>query len=255
MDSGGGIFSRAKAAASGLKNKATGYAQRKMMDKMMPKMPGLPGLPNFANPSGAKGLVNRMESQPIWLKIVILLIVTSFVGVLFAYIHKKESTFGFETLNQGLIVVAIVVIGLAIAYFMKFDMIDFLISSQVNLLCFYFLISYAGLTALLSAEGFFNNFLSIFTTAGQIIADPTQIFEKGFSLIIPIIFFLIPLIVLLKNATQNIFLALASVATAAAIVYILYPKNNVNPIAGGQGFDLASKNCEKKWSNGWGLFC
>jgi hypothetical protein len=249
MDSGG-FLSKARSAVSSARSKAKGYAQRKMFERMTPKIPDISSFKMPGLPSGkaTQSAANNLESQPIWLKIVILLIVTGFVGILFAYIHKKESTFGFNTLNQGLIVVAIVVIGLGLAYFMKFDKIDFLISSQINLLCFYFLISYAGLTALLTPDGFFSNFLDIFVTAGQIISDPTQIFEKGFSLIIPIIFFLIPLIILLKNATKNIWLALASVATAAGIVYILYPKNNVNPIAGGQGFDLGTANCrEHSW--------
>jgi hypothetical protein len=252
MDSGGDIFSRARTAASGLKDKAKGYAQKKMMDRMMPKMPGLPGMPNMA---GVQGSASKLEKQPILAKIATLVIMTIFIGIFFAYIHKKESTFGYDSLQQGLIVAAIVIIGIGLSFFFKYDMIDFIISSQVNILCFYFLIAYSGLTAIITPSGFFDHFLDIFITAGQIIADPTQIFDKGFSLIIPIIFFIIPLLILLNNLTKNIWLALMVLATSGGVVYVLYPKNSINPIPGGAGFDIGTASCRENVWEIWKKKC
>ena len=255
MDSGGAFLQGLRNKASGLKNKAKGYAQRKIMDRMMPKMPGMPGLPGMPSMSGVQGAATKLESQPIIAKIITLLVLTVFVGIFFAYIHKKESTFGFDSLQQGLIVAAIVIAGIGLSFLLKYDMLDFIISSEINLLCFYFLISYAGLTSILTPSGFFDHFLDIFITLGQIIADPTTIFEKGFSLIIPIVLFLVPLIILINNATKNIWLALMVVATSAGVVYVLYPKNNINPIPGGTGFDIGTAGCKENWYEVWKRDC
>ena len=128
-----------------------------------------------------------------------------FIGIFFTYIHKKEGTFGFDTVEKGLIVAALVIMGLAVSYSFKLGILDFIISSEINILAFYFIISYASLTSLAS-NGFITNFLNIFITIGTILKDPTTIFEKGYSLIVPIVFFLIPLFVLLYNFTQSVFL-------------------------------------------------
>lgn len=257
MDSGGAFLQGLRNRVSGLRNRATGYAQRRIADRFIPRMPGLPGLPGLPNINtrGLQASASKLESQPIWVKIVTLVVLTCFIGIFFAYIHKKESAFGYDSLMQGLIVVCIFLVGLGLSFLLKYDILDFVISSQINILCLFFLVSYAGLTALLTTDGFIENFLSIFTTFGQIIKDPTQIFEKGFSIIIPIVFFLIPLFVLLNNATKNIYLALTVLATSAGVVYVLYPKNKANPIPGGAGFDLGTVNCREHWYEIWKKKC
>jgi len=265
MNSGGGVFSSLKSGASSLAGKAksgasslyskgkaaaTGFA----LSKMMPKMPGLPGL-KLPGAAGVKGMANNLEKQPMFAKIATLVVLSLFIGIFFMYIHKKEAAFGYDSLMQGLIVVAIVLAGVGLAFYLKYDIIDFIISSQTNILCIYFLISYAGLTSLLSPSGYFSHFFDIFIAFGQIISDPTTIFEKGFSLLIPIIFFIIPLLVLLNNATKSIWLALLVFATSVGVVYVLYPKNSVNPIPGGSGFDLGSAACRENFWEIWKRKC
>lgn len=251
MDSGGAFLQGLRNRASSLGSRARDYTQNRIIQRITPRMPAF-NMPDMRSLSVA---AKRIETQPVWVKILTLVCVTTFVGIFFAYIHKKESTFGYDFTQQILIVVAIVVLGIILSVFLKYNTLDFIISSQINLICFYFLISYAGLTTLLTTDGFFNNFLSIFVTFGQIVSDPTQIFEKGFSLIIPILLFLVPLFILINNATKSIWLALISIATGGAIVYLLYPKNKVNPIAGGAGFDLGTANCKKNWWEIWKRKC
>lgn len=263
MNSGGGVFSSLKSGASSLagkaksgasslyskgKSAATGFA----LSKMMPKMPKLPGLPGMA---GVKGAANNLEKQPMFAKIATLVVLSLFVGIFFMYIHKKESAFGYNSLMQGLIVASIVLVGLGVSYYLKYDMIDFIISSQTNILCIYFLISYAGLTSLITPSGFFGHFFDMFIVLGQIISDPTLIFEKGFSLLIPITFFIIPLLILINNATKSIWLALLVFATSVGVVYVLYPKNDVNPIPGGAVFDLGSAACRENFWEIWKRSC
>lgn len=261
-----------------LASRASQAARNKIMNRFMPRpprvpgipgLPGLPGLPGILGmsrgmpPRGipgmptsstARGVANRLEKQPMFAKIATLVILSLFIGVFFMYIHKKEATFGYDSIQQGLIVACIVIVGIALSFYFKYDMIDFIISSQTNILCFFFLISYSSLTALITPSGFFSHFLDIFSTISDIIVDPTQIFEKGFSLVIPIIFFLIPLIILINNATRNIWLAIMALATGIAVVYVLYPKNNVNPIAGGLGFSTSS-GCTKNKLLFWKTQC
>ena len=265
MNSGGGVFSKLKSGASSLAGKAKGAvgslagkakgaaaaASLFAMGKMMPKMPGLPGL----NMAGVKGAANNLEKQPMFAKIATLVVLSLFIGIFFMYIHKKESAFGYDSIMQGLIVVCIVLVGLGLTYYIKYDMIDFIISSQTNILCIYFLVSYAGLTSLLTPSGFFGHFFDIFIAVGQIISDPTTIFEKGFSLVIPIVFFIIPLLVLINNATKSIWLALLVFATSVGVVYVLYPKNSVNPIPGGAVFDLGSSACRENFWEIWKRKC
>jgi hypothetical protein len=266
MNSGGGVFSklksgasslagRAKSGASSLYSKGKGAATAFALSKMMPKMPGLPGLPGLPSAAGVKGMANNMEKQPIFAKIATLVVLSLFIGIFFMYIHKKEAAFGYNSIMQGLIVAAIVLAGVGLSFYLKFDIIDFIISSQTNILCIYFLISYAGLTSLLTPSGFFGNFFDIFIVIGQIISDPTTIFEKGFSLVIPIVFFIIPLLVLINNATKSIWLALLVFATSVGVVYVLYPKNSVNPIPGGAGFDLGSAACRENFWEIWKKSC
>jgi len=271
MNSGGGVFSslksgvsslagKAKSGASSLAGKAKGAAAAASlfaMGKMMPKMPGLPGLklPGLPGAAGVKGMANNLEKQPIFAKIATLVVLSLFIGIFFMYIHKKEAAFGYNSIMQGLIVAAIVLVGVGVSFYLKYDIIDFIISSQTNILCIYFLISYAGLTSLLTPSGFFSHFFDIFIAFGQIISDPTTIFEKGFSLVIPIVFFIIPLLVLINNATKSIWLALLVFATSVGVVFVLYPKNSVNPIPGGAGFDLGSAACRQNFWEIWKKKC
>ena len=232
-----------------------------------PGIPGLGGLPSVSGISGMLGMsgapsqrgfpptqrgVPPTKAPPTTkvtiAKIVALALLSAFVGIFFMYLYKKEKEFNFDVIDKGIVVIALLLSGIAIAYFMKLDILNFIISSQINILCFYFLLSYASLSTFFSDVGF-RGFLDVFRTVFDIIVDPTQIFEKGFSLIIPIIFFFIPVIVLIYNATESIILGILVLLSSAAITYSLYPKNK-NPFTGGTPLTktLNVKTCvESNW--------
>ena len=58
-----------------------------------------------------------------------------------------------------------------------------------------------------------------------------------------VIFFIIPLLLLIYNLTQSPTLAILVLLFSAGITYTLYPKNNVNPIAGGVPLSKSLTNC------------
>ena len=220
-------YGKVSGIASGLKNRAQGLA----MARMAPRGPSLPSfgskdMKGFSKLSGQGGKVSNIA------KIITFIILSIFIGIFFMYIHKKDQTYNFNSFGQVATVVAIIIVGLGISYFMKLDILSFLISSEINILCFYFILAYTSLTTFFTDVGFFDGLYHVLQTFGNILADPTTIFDKGFGLIIPLILFIIPLIVLVYNFTQNMMLALLVVTISLGVTLVLYPKNK-NPIAGG----------------------
>jgi hypothetical protein len=55
------------------------------------------------------------------------------------------------------------------------------------------------------------------------ISDPSTIATNGMSVIMPLGLLLVPLFVLLYDATQNIFLPFVVLGVSIGIMYILYP--------------------------------
>lgn len=222
-----------------------------------PGIPGIPGVPGLPSVPGMLGSQVPQRGAPTKAapttkvtiaKIFTLVLLSAFIGIFFMYLYKKEKEFNFDVIDKGIVVVALLLSGIAIAYFMKLDILNFIISSKINILSFYFLLSFASLTTFFSDAGI-GGFLNIFRTIFDIIEDPTQIFDKGFSLIIPIILFFIPVIVLIHNATESIMLGILVLLSSAAITYSLYPKNK-NPLSGGTPLTktLGVKTCvESNW--------
>ena len=271
---GTGMFSKFKGAVSGLKGKATSKVQGSMMKKMgmdtssltgkfssMFKSKkglgalGAVGALGAAGTMGAKGAKGAKGVAPeshgialpsIVFKIALLLFTTVLIGIFFSYIHNNEVAFGANVFDQVLVITSLVVAGLAISYIFKFGSIDFIISSEINILSFYMLASYIGLSSMAS-KGFFTTFLDMFKNAYDILTHPTQLFTKGFSVLVPLLLFIIPIFVLLFDATKSIFLPFVVLGISVGIVYILYPKNSVDPISGGIGStttkDTAAKAC------------
>ena len=166
------------------------------------------------------------------------------IALLFYYIYKKESTFGMDGVTKIIIALALLTMSFVITQSFKLNVIDFLISSEINILCMYLLLCYIGFTY----ATFSNPFDSTITFMGNIVSvmsDPTYIFKAGFSLLLPIIFFIIPILVLLYDATQSLANALITLGISIAIVYMLYPQNNVVPITGGASYSLfgSSSTC------------
>lgn len=249
MSSGGFGFGSIKDKFSAAKGKVTGKIQDKMFGSMIPKMPsfGMPSIPGMAGISGAfgmgssgknpRGMVGDPGKKAIALpkivfQVVAILGMSFFIGIFFTYINKNSGNFGFDVADKALIVTALVVMGIMIAYSFKLGILDFIISSEINILAFYLLLSYSSYTIVLEG-GIFGNIIDVFKKLWEIVKDPTTIFKNGFALLIPIVLFLIPIFVLLFNATENIFLPIVVFAVSAAVVYILYPKGGIKPIAFG----------------------
>jgi len=217
--------------------------------KPPPQQPAAPELPGF-NISSSLDYLNKLSSpsKPSYrstskstsnnlfsgsiFQYVTLGVLTAFIAVLFTYIFNKDKAFGFDAYDKGIIVACLVLVGVGGSYFFNSNIIDFLISSQINIICVYLLISYVGLSSF-SGENSWVSLINFGRTVASIVVDPTNIFKKGYSLIIPLVLLIIPLLVLLYNFTKNIFVALLVLGVSVGVVYTLYPKNNVTPIEGG----------------------
>ena len=237
--------------AGNLTSRFNPFSRAPSANPSIPSIPSIPGLQQGIMQGVSKNIQSTKSTsrtKVTFAKILTLALLSGFVGIFFMYLYKKEKEFNFDVIDKGIVVVALLLSGIAIAYFMKLDVLNFIISSQINILSFYFLLSYASLTTFFSEAGI-RGFINIFRTVFDIIVDPTQIFDKGFSLIIPIIFFFIPVIVLVYNATESIVLGILVLLSSAAITYSLYPKNK-NPFEGGTPLTktLNVKTCvESNW--------
>ena len=246
MDSGGAwpSFSSLTSAAS-TASKYSKYIPSFTGSKPPTQQSTGPSLPGFDVSSSFNylkklGPSSRASSRPIkesplsgsMFQYITLGVLTAFIAVLFTYIFNKDKAFGFDAYDKGIIVACLVLVGVGGSYFFNSNIIDFLISSQINILCVYLLISYVGLSSF-SGENSWVSLINFSRTVASIVVDPTNIFKKGYSLIIPLVLLIIPLLVLLYNFTKNIFVALLVLGVSVGVVYTLYPKNNVTPITGG----------------------
>ena len=184
---------------------------------------------------GKTGAKSSSPSNSLF-SIIALVIVTGFIGIFFYYLYDKKASFStggisYDIFEKAIIVIALVGVGLGVSYGFKLNMIDFVLSSEINIIATFMLISYLGITSTIDSP--WTSLLALVTNLGGILIHPTTIFSTGFKFIIPILFCIIPLLVLLYDFTQNFILALIVLAVTLAIVYVLYPKNNQNPIVGG----------------------
>jgi hypothetical protein len=234
MNSGGGILSSIKGKLSSIKNKA----EDKALGSLLPKMPSLPSLPSLGGLFGSKGKgaislaqVDTSTKGPalpsIVFKVIALITMSAFLGTFFIYINKREQDFNYDVIEKGIFVVALLIMGLAIAYTSKFSILDFLISSEINIIATYMLIGFivfqlgTGTSPLDKIKTFFSDLWSS-------LKDPSSVFTNIY-LLLTIIFMIIPLLVLINNATENIILSITVLAVSLGSVYVLYPKNNQIP--------------------------
>jgi hypothetical protein len=252
MDSGGAV---------------TSFLKNKFMPRpSMPSMPSIPGMrmpslkmPYLGKQSASTSISksNNLFSASLF-EYGLLGVLTLFIGIFFSYIFAKDKDLGFDALDKGIIVAALVLIGIGGSYIFKANIIDFLISSQINIICIYLLISYVGINTFSGPDSWVS-FLRFFRTLSNIITDPTTIFKTGYTLIVPIILLVIPLLVLLYNFTKNIYMTILVLGVSAGIVYSLYPKNNAVPIVGGSPLGTAGgPTCVEHWYDNfnpkyWGL--
>jgi hypothetical protein len=105
----------------------------------------------------------------------------------------------------------------------------------------YLLLCYIGFTYAVFSNPF-DNLITFMKDLFSVLTDPTYIYTKGFSLLLPIIFFVIPILVLLYDSTKSLVNALITLGISIAVVYFLYPKNDVVPITGGSSSGLSSSS-------------
>ena len=201
----------------------------------------MPGSSYFRSSSRAQPPKPPSKSnKPTVIQIILLIVFTGILGILLFYLHNHQSSVA--TIKNSVMVVSIMIAAIGLAGFLNLNIniYDFLISSQINILCIFLLLCYIGITSLSSlgtlvAVGeYFMDILSLFT-------DPTNLFKKGFSIIMPTLFLLIPIVVLVSNLTQNIFTAILVLLVSVAVVYFLWPEDLTSPpIGGGNQKSLAS---------------
>jgi hypothetical protein len=186
-----------------------------------------------ANPMGQLGQLDTASKKgpalpSIVFQVIALITMSGMIGTFFIYINKREKSFNYDSVEKGIIVGALLIMGLALAYGLKFSLLDFLISSEINIISTYLLVSYLVLEVGTGSSPF-ENFKTFFKDLWDSIKDPSSVFRKT-NLLMTLVFMIIPLLVLINDATQNIFLALTVLLVSAGSVYVLYPKNNAIPI-------------------------
>lgn len=185
---------------------------------------GAMGAPAAPGAQGAPGAAKKGNMLTTGLKIIIFTVATLFIGLFMVFTVKKNQNFTTDNIIKVVLVALLFNAGMIGAFLMKADILDFLISSQINILCFYMILTYTTLTTLFS-NGIFNALKTSFNFIKSITTDPTSIFENSGKTFIPIFFFIIPSIVLLYNATQGMLQFLIILAmTIGAGAIILFPK-------------------------------
>ena len=140
-----GIRSGASALAGRVRTGATSLGNR-VLGRPTPGYgmpnPGI-GMPNMIQMFGSFGnpLQKKNNTSVSFSKIFMLIVLSFFMGIFFMYINKKEKAFNFDSFDKISIVVALLVAGIGISYMFHIDMLNFIISSQINILCLYALVS------------------------------------------------------------------------------------------------------------------
>ena len=172
------------------------------------------------------------------------------LGLLFYFIFKKQTDFSmpdaFMKIMLSLIMLFLVVV---IAQSYKLNSLDFILSSEINVLCMYLLLCYIGFTYA-SFSSPLENLFTFTSDLFSVLSDPTYIYTKGFSLLLPIILFVIPILVLLYDATKSLAIAFVTLGISIAIVYFLYPSADIVPITGGSSAGVlgSSQDCVSSYS-------
>lgn len=181
------------------------------------------------------------SNKPTIIQIALLIVFSGILGILLYYLHNHQSNVA--TIKNSVMVVSIMIgaIGLASFLNLNINVYDFLISSQINILCIFLLLCYIGVTSL-SSLGSFVSISEYFFDLVSLLWNPTNLFKKGFSIIMPTIFLLIPIIVLIMNITKNAFTAILVLIVSVAVVYFLWPEDlTTPPIGGGNEQSLTSR--------------
>jgi len=229
------LAGKIKNPLAGVGAKLKGKAQSAMLKSMMPKMPAMPSMSSLGSMFGSKSsLMPSVPGAPgaeqkgpipvIVLKIVVLLIVTGLLGTFAVFTMKTQKNIETDSLIKWFTIITLFMAALGISAFFKLPILDFIISSQINIMCFYLLLFYLAASGLIS-DGPFSGIKKSFELIGSIRSDPTNVFKNVTGLLMPLICFIIPLIVLLYNGTKSLIgTILIAVLTFGSGAILLSPK-------------------------------
>ena len=209
------------------------YGMPKMPSFGMPKMPSM-GMPKI--PKNSKMASSSPSTKPTILQIILLLLFSFFLGTLMFYLHNKQSDT--IAIKNAIMVVCIMISAIGITGFLhlNINIYDLLLASQINILCLFLFLSYIGVTSF----GSWGSFLDIGTYVKDLFSvfkEPTKLYSKGYDIIIPTLFMLIPFMVLITNFIKmsgvNFLGAVAgavlTTVISVAVVYFLWPDNLSSP--------------------------
>ena len=220
------------------------YGMPKMPSFGMPKMPsfGMPKMPSFGMPkmpkppTAPKTPSKSASTKPTIVQIILLLLFSFFLGTLMFYLSNKQSDT--IAIKNGIMVVCIMIAAIGITGFLHLDIniYDLLLASQINILCLFLFLSYIGVTSF----GSWGSFVDIGTYVKDLFSvftNPTKLYSKGYDIIVPTLFMLIPFMVLITNFIKmsgvNFMGAIAgavlTTVISVAVVYFLWPDNLTKP--------------------------
>ena len=223
----GSLKTKATSKVKGVKDKAASAALMGSLSKMNPFKKGLPSMGSLSKgmPTGptVPGQGNASKPSTVF-KIVVFAIASLFISLFAVFSFKKSQGFSTENILKIVFVALIFNAGLFGAFMMKVPVLDFLISSQINILCFYMILTFTTITSLFS-DGVWNALSTSFGFIKDITTNPTSMFENSGKTFIPLFFFIVPSVVLLYNASQGFtqFLLILAMTLGTGAV-ILLPK-------------------------------
>jgi len=218
------------------------YGMPKMPSMGMPKMPSM-GMPKMSKmpkmPLSSKPPTNvskNPSTKPTIVQIILLILFSFFLGTLMFYLHNKQSDT--IAIKNAIMVVCIMISAIGVTAFLNLNIniYDLLLASQINILCLFLFLSYIGVTTF----GSWGSFVDIGTYVKDLFSifeNPTNLYSKGYDIIIPTLFMLIPFMVLITNFIKmsgvNFLGAVAgavlTTVISVAVVYFLWPDNLSKP--------------------------
>lgn len=242
MDSGG-AFRRSKMSMPKMSRSKMSMPKLPFMDRLKkPSSDMLPSfdmskIPSFGIPSSVNNSKpNSSSTKPTTVQIILLIIFSFLLGTLMFYLHNKESNK--DAIKNGILVVCIMIAAIGITGFLHLDIniYDLLLASQINILCLFLFLSYIGVTSF----GSLGSFVDIGTYVKDlfsVIKNPTNLYSKGYDIIVPTLFMMIPFIILITNFIKmsgvNFMGAVAgailTTVISVVVVYFLWPDNLTRP--------------------------
>jgi hypothetical protein len=214
-------------------------------DKLPSSSMGMPKIPSFdlskfskmsSSANNSKTNSKTPSTKPTIVQIILLILFSFFLGTLMFYLHNKESNK--DAIKNGIMVVCIMIAAIGITGFLhlNINIYDLLLASEINILCLFLFLSYIGVTTF----GSWGSFVDIGTYAKDlfsVIKTPTNLYSKGYDIIVPTLFMLIPFIVLITNFIKMsgvnflgaIVGALLTTVVSVVVVYFLWPENLSQP--------------------------